>query len=68
MDRLRLEYERKKRGVKVEELCAAAGMSRASYYRKCKGKTEFTQREIEAITRYLNLESPMGIFFTENVS
>lgn len=68
MDKLKLEYEMKTRGVSVDELCAAIGISRSAYYRKVGGKSEFTQGEIQKIVDYLGLGSPMGIFFMENVS
>lgn len=68
MDSLKLEYERKKANVTVNELCEAAGLSRSAYYRKLKGVSEFTQGEIQAICDKLKLESPMGIFFTLKVS
>lgn len=68
MDKLKLEYEMKKRRVSVEELCNAVGISRSAYYRKVGGKSEFTQGEIQKIVDYLGLSSPMGIFFVEKVS
>ena len=68
MDKLKLEYEMKTRGVSVDELCHAVGISRSAYYRKVSGKSEFTQGEIQKIVDYLGLNSPMGIFFTEKVS
>lgn len=68
MDSLKLEYERKKANVSVEDLCKAARLSRSAYYRKLKGTSEFTQSEIQAICDKLQLESPMGIFFTIKVS
>ena len=68
MDRYKLQYEMKKRGITVEMLCNHIGMSKAAFYRKCKGVSEFTQGEIQAIVDYLELESPMGIFFVEKVS
>lgn len=68
MDRYKLQYEMKKRGVTIEKLCSAIGMSKTAFFRKCKGVSEFTQGEIQAIVDYLGLESPMGIFFTEKVS
>lgn len=68
MDRYRLQYEMKKRGVTVDNLCEAIGINRTTFFRKCKGTSEFTQGEIQKIVDYLGLESPMGIFFTEKVS
>lgn len=68
MDRYKLEYEMKSKGVTVEELCKAIGMSKAAYYRKLKGRTEFTRGEIQKMIDFLNLEDPMDIFFTPKVS
>lgn len=68
MDRFKLEYEMKKRGVTVEKLCLDLNISRSAFYRKCNGKSEFTQSEIQNIVEYLGLNSPMGIFFKEKVS
>lgn len=68
MDRIRLEYEIKRRGKTVDELCRAIAISKSAYYRKCKGTSEFTQGEIQKIVDFLGLDTPMGIFFTEKVS
>jgi len=68
MDRYKLEYEMKSRGVTVEELCENIGISRSAFYRKCRGLSEFTQGEIQKIVDYLNLGTPMGIFFVDKVS
>lgn len=68
MDRYKLQYEMKVRGITVEILCEAIKMSKTAFYRKCNGKSEFTQSEIQKIVDYLGLESPMGIFFAEKVS
>ena len=68
MDKYRLEYEMKSRGITIEKLCAALDMSRSAFYRKCNGISEFTQSEIQKIVDYIGLDSPMGIFFAEKVS
>lgn len=68
MDKALLEYEMKKRGVTIADMCAAIGCSRSAFYRKCNGISEFTQGEIQTIVDYLGLESPVGIFFTVKVS
>lgn len=65
MDKALLEYEMKKKGVTIEEMCKKIGISRSAFYRKCNGTSEFTQSEIQTIVDYLKLESPMGIFFTQ---
>lgn len=68
MNKLKLEYERKQKGISTEELCKAANMSRSAFYRKMNGKSQFTQGEIQAICDILALESPMDIFFDQKVS
>lgn len=68
LDKYRLEYEMKRRNVTQEELCKALKISRSAFYRKCNGLSEFTQGEIQGIVDYLQLDSPMGIFFKEKVS
>lgn len=64
----RLEYEMKIRNVTVDMMCDVLNISKVAWYRRLRGDTEFTQGEIQAIINYLKLESPMGIFFTEEVS
>lgn len=68
MDKAKLEYEMKKRNVSAQELCKAIDMNRTTFYRKCKGISEFTQSEIQEIVDYLQLGSPMGFFFADEVS
>lgn len=68
MDKALLEYEMNKRNVSIAEMCNVLKISRSAFYRKCNGKSEFTQSEIQIIVDFLNLESPMGIFFKEKVS
>lgn len=68
MDKYRLEYEMKSRGITIEKMCADIQMSRSAFYRKCNGITQFTQGEIQSIVDYIGLDSPMGIFFAEKVS
>lgn len=63
MDKALLEYEMNKKNITIAEMCDILGISRSAFYRKCTGKSEFTQSEIQTIVDTLNLESPMGIFF-----
>lgn len=63
MDKALLEYEMNKRNVTIGEMCDVLGISRSAFYRKCNGKSEFTQSEIQTIVDYLKLDSPVGIFF-----
>ena len=57
MDKYKLEYEMKTRGITIEKLCTELHISRSAFYRKCNGISEFTQGEIQ-----------MGIFFADKVS
>lgn len=52
-------------GKSVQEVCAAAGFCKSAFYRKMRGKSEFTQREISVIQRLLGLdvEKTAQIFF-----
>ena len=68
MDKVLLEYEMKKRGISISDMCDKLGCSRSAFYRKCNGISEFTQSEIQTIVDYLELDSPVGIFFTGKVS
>lgn len=68
MNKYKLEYEMKSRGITIEQLCHDLHISRSAFYRKCNGITQFTQGEIQSIVDYIGLDSPMGIFFTEKVS
>lgn len=68
MNKALLEYEMKKRGVSIGDMCAELDMSRSAFYRKCNGQSEFTQGEIQHIVDFLNLDTPVGIFFTGKVS
>lgn len=68
MNKVLLEYELKRRGLTITELCDKLDISRSTYYRKVKGDSEFTQKEIQEIMSFLNLDSPMDIFFANKVS
>lgn len=68
MDKAKLLYEMQKKGRSIQEMCSMLDMSRSAFYRKCNGISEFTQGEIQKIVDFLELNSPMGIFFAEKVS
>lgn len=68
MDKARLMYEMQKKRVSIKEILEVLDMSRSAFYRKCNGISEFTQGEIQKIVDYLELDSPMGIFFPEKAS
>ena len=68
MDKNKLEYEIKKKGMNIAEFCDKIGISRSAFYRKCIGETEFTLSEISTIIDVLGLDSPVCIFFADRVS
>ena len=68
VDKARLMYEMSKKGVSCANMCEMLKISRSAFYRKCNGKSEFTQSEIQKIVDYLDLETPVGIFFSKKVS
>lgn len=68
MDYLKLEYEIKHRGMTIAQVCEKTGIPRSTFYKKCRGISEFTLSEIKTICECVGLKSPMGIFFDEKVS
>ena len=65
MNKALLEYKMAEAGKSISDMCEMLGISRSAFYRKCNGKSEFTQSEIQKIVDYLALESPMAIFFAQ---
>ena len=53
----------------VDQLCAALGISRAAWFRKVAGKSEFTQGEIKGLRFELELDDELTriIFFEDEV-
>ena len=68
MNKALLEYKMKEKGYCISDMCEILNISRSAFYRKCNGKSEFTLSEIQKIVVYLNLDSPVEIFFTHQVS
>lgn len=68
MDKALLEYAIKRKGYTVVDFCNHVGISRSAYYRKVKGVSEFTQKEIQRAMEFLGLDSPVAIFFAQKVS
>lgn len=56
MNKLKLEYEMKMKGITMAEMCNMLQISRSAFYRKCNGKAEFTRREIERIIEILGID------------
>lgn len=68
MNKWRLYQIMHEKGVSTDELCDHLKIARSTFSKKCNGRSEFTLKEINQILAYLNLSSPMGIFFDEKVS
>ena len=54
----------------VDDMCAALGISRSAWFRKCTGESQFTQGEIMGMRYELELDDHQTaeIFFNEEVS
>ena len=63
MNKALLEYKMKEKGTSISDMCSVLNISRSAFYRKCNGTSEFTLSEIQKITAFLNLDSPVEIFF-----
>lgn len=65
-----LKAEMARNDKSVEQLCAAIGISRTSWFRKVSGESQFTQGEIMDLRRELGLDDRQTgmIFFNEEVS
>lgn len=68
MDAAQLECEMKRKKVSKGDMCKMLGISRSAFYRKCTGRSEFTQSEIQKIASILELKDLATIFFNEEVS
>ena len=68
MDAIKLEFEMKRKGISIDEMCKKLNISRSAFYRKRNGISDFTLPEIQLITECLELETPVGIFFPEKAS
>lgn len=68
MNKALLEYRMHEQGKNITDMCKMLNISRSAFYRKCTGKSEFNVTEIKKIVDFLNLDSPIEIFFTEKVS
>lgn len=57
-------------GKSIPKLATEIGIGKKAMYKKIRGETQFTQREISAITKVLHLckDDMMTIFFGDLVS
>jgi transcriptional regulator with XRE-family HTH domain len=58
------------KGKKTDEIAIEIGISKSAFYRKLKGKSSFTQKEICKLGEALDISNDkiMEIFFAEKVS
>ena len=60
-----LEYEIKRKGMTITEMCEFLGIDRSTFWKKCNGKSEFRQSEIQQIIKRLDISDPTPIFFAD---
>ncbi len=65
MNKTLLEEKMREKGKSITDMCRMLGISRSAFYRKRNGISEFTQNEIRKIVDFLELDSPMDIFFAQ---
>ena len=70
MNTIELKAQMIRKNKSINQLCSAMGISRSAWFRKMRGKTQFTQGEITDLRRELELDDHLttDIFFTEEVS
>ena len=68
MDKDKLIEAMKRKNISDKQMYDYLGLSRSAWYRKKNGISEFTRSEIEQIVIYLELDSPVEIFFPLKVS
>lgn len=68
MDANRLIYEIKSRGLTVRDVAKEINIGYSTFYKKMNGTSEFTLSEIQGIINFLDLDSPMSVFFNSKVS
>lgn len=65
MNKELLDYEIRRNGYTITKICEIIDVSRAAFYKKSKGISEFTRDEIQMLIELLNPEDPMAIFFNQ---
>lgn len=70
MNKYKLLYIIKEKGMTTDDFCSLIGMSRSAFSKKCNLHSEFTREEIVKIQGALLLtkEDVIDIFFAEKVS
>ncbi len=65
MNKTLLEEKMKEKGKSITDMCRMLDISRSAFYRKRNSISEFTQNEIRKIVDFLELDSPVDIFFAQ---
>ena len=55
-------------GMTYDEVAKAIGINASTLYRKTNGQSEFTRKEIQNICEVLSIDSPMDIFFDQELT
>lgn len=55
-------------GKTMEDVANHLGINETTLWRKVNGKTEFKREEIQLICGFLNLDSPVDIFFAKEIT
>ena len=56
------------KGKTISELAKYLEINESTLYRKINGVSEFNWNEIQKICYFLDLDSPIDIFFTKNLT
>ncbi len=67
-DRKRFKAQLILAGVSMKELAEALGIDESTLYRKVSADGSFTREEINKMIDVLKIESPMDIFFTQELA
>ena len=62
-DKLKFRAAIAGKGKTMKDVAIATGVSESTLYRKVNGVSQFSREEIQTICQYLELDSPIEIFF-----
>lgn len=62
-DKLKFKAAVVGKGKTMKDVAIAIGVNESTLYRKVNGVSQFSREEIQTICRYLELDSPIEIFF-----
>lgn len=67
-DKNRFRAQLALRGMTLRELAASLHINESTLYRKINADGDFSRDEINRMIEILNIEDPMGIFFTTELA